>query len=740
MIKLVNLNKYYNKNQKNEYHVIDNISYNFPNKGLYVFFGPSGCGKTTLLNVIGCLDTFDSGSIEFFDCAYNNYKSSTFDEIRDKNIGYIFQNYNLVETKTVYENVELSLNILGLKDSKDIKRRVEYALDSVGLLKYRKRNVLALSGGQRQRVAIARALVKDPKIVIADEPTGNLDSNNTFEVMNIIKMISKDRLVILVSHEKNLVDHYADVILELKDGKIINETQNISSSTFVHDDVRNIYLKDYNLTKINESKIEANVYSLSNEKPLNVDIIIKDNNIYIRNNSSSKINLLDSSSEIKLIDSHESDFEHESELKSSNFSLNNLELKPEEVKEKNNYLGFFYNFKHSFSKHRFLKRSKLINIAMIFSAIIFTFLFFSITQLFNFDKKSYTKVSQNTIAVQYKRADMWNEYDYEDIVKDAKNVSGFKKIRTDDLVSSINYEYGNFYQLSNNYYNILSEDFETYILFNDSYNYDISCGNAISGDNQVIISKWMMESILGNNYANTVGLTDPNKLLDKEVTIKLNGVECVCKIVGIFTEETPTTIVSNNIASIFTDIDPSLVYLKDNDIIYIDCLDKELMINTLKEKYQKVYDPTLDAKKEYISQQLSETKALIIILFVICLGLFLLITFLSRANMFKRIKDIGILRCIGARKKQIISIFAGDMAANTTTTSIITFFITALILLYCSDEISFSSMGIKLFNITWWGFLVAPILLYISNIISGTLPILFLLNKTPVEIIKKYDI
>ena len=191
MIKLEKVNKYFYRHKKNEIHVIDNTSIELNKNGLVSLLGPSGCGKTTLLNVIGGLDKVNKGKIYVDGKKITNRSVSKVDKIRNLNIGYIFQDYNLIENMTVYDNVALSLRINGIKNSEEIKKRVTYVLEKVDMYKYRNRLASMLSGGQRQRVGIARAIVKDPKIIIADEPTGNLDSKNTIEVMNIIKAISK---------------------------------------------------------------------------------------------------------------------------------------------------------------------------------------------------------------------------------------------------------------------------------------------------------------------------------------------------------------------------------------------------------------------------------------------------------------------------------------------------------------------------------------------------------------------
>ena len=192
MIRIDRLNKYYNKGRKNQIHVINNTSIELPDKGMVALLGPSGCGKTTLLNAIGGLDKVNKGNIYINNKKITSRCSSKIDKIRNLNIGYIFQDYKLIDNMTVYDNVAIALKMIGIKDKDEIKKRVEYILERVGIYRYRYRPCSMLSGGERQRVGIARALVKNPDIILADEPTGNLDSKNTIEIMNIIKSIAKD--------------------------------------------------------------------------------------------------------------------------------------------------------------------------------------------------------------------------------------------------------------------------------------------------------------------------------------------------------------------------------------------------------------------------------------------------------------------------------------------------------------------------------------------------------------------
>ena len=229
MIKLEKDNKYFNKGKANQIHVIDNTSMILPDRGIVCLLGPSGCGKTPLLNAIGGLDKVDSGKIYIDDQLITRFSTSKIDKIRNAKIGYIFQNFNLLDDRTVFDNVAIALRMIGIKDQKTIQNRVNYCLEKVGIYQYRNKPANALSGGQRQRVAIARAIVKNPRIIIADEPTGNLDSANTLEIMNIIKTISRERLVILVTHERRIAEFYSDHVAEMKDGKVSKAYNNASS-------------------------------------------------------------------------------------------------------------------------------------------------------------------------------------------------------------------------------------------------------------------------------------------------------------------------------------------------------------------------------------------------------------------------------------------------------------------------------------------------------------------------------
>jgi len=221
MLSVKNLVKTYSKDTKNEVVALNNVSIDFPDTGLVFLLGKSGSGKSTLLNAIGGLDAFDSGEIIIKGKSSKDFSQSDFDSYRNTFIGFIFQEYNILENFTVAKNIALAIELQGKKVTTE---KVNEILEQVDLLSYAKRKPNQLSGGQKQRVAIARALIKNPEIIMADEPTGALDSNTGKQVMETLKNLSKHKLVIIVSHDRDFAETYGDRIIELKDGKIISDT------------------------------------------------------------------------------------------------------------------------------------------------------------------------------------------------------------------------------------------------------------------------------------------------------------------------------------------------------------------------------------------------------------------------------------------------------------------------------------------------------------------------------------
>lgn len=219
MLELKNVKKLY-KTKSGEVAALNGVNLSFPSSGLVFVSGKSGCGKTTLLNVIGGLDGIDEGEISLFGKSFSSFTQSDYDDYRNTFIGFIFQEYNLLSEFSVEKNVEIAMELQGKKVE---EAELKNLLKEMEIEDLKDRKPSELSGGQRQRVAIARALVKEPKIIMADEPTGALDSNTGIQVIEILKRLSKEKLVIVVSHDREFAEKYADRVIRLVDGEVVED-------------------------------------------------------------------------------------------------------------------------------------------------------------------------------------------------------------------------------------------------------------------------------------------------------------------------------------------------------------------------------------------------------------------------------------------------------------------------------------------------------------------------------------
>lgn len=414
MIRIENLNKYYNKGRKNQIHVINNTNLSLPDKGLIALLGPSGCGKTTLLNAIGGLDKVNIGKIYINDKKITSKLSHKVDKIRALNIGYIFQDYKLLDDMSVYDSVAMVLKMIGIKDKSEIDTRVKYILERVGMYRYRHRPCGMLSGGERQRVGIARALVKNPDIILADEPTGNLDSKNTIDVMNIIKSISQDKLVILVTHEVDLAKFYATRILEITDGTILKDYKNKQDGKIDYKIDNTIYLKDFhNHYNNHDNNINIDYYTDEPDK-LNLTIILKNGNIYIKNNDNERIEVVDSSSSIEIVN------DHYKQLDKSIYEKYSFDF--EKIINKNLKLKYssIFNMK-TIIKHGFKKVfgyslvKKILLIGFFLSAIFVTYSVSNIFGLLTISDSEFIKTNKNYLKIERNKIKVDDYLNYENL-------------------------------------------------------------------------------------------------------------------------------------------------------------------------------------------------------------------------------------------------------------------------------------------------------------------------------------
>jgi ABC-type lipoprotein export system ATPase subunit len=258
MIRVSELTKIYDKNNS---PALDGVSFSLGDKGLVFIVGKSGSGKSTLLNILGGLDSMTGGTVEVDGNSLSSFTGGDFDKYRSSYVGFVYQDFCLFEDLTVKENIRLALDVLGKNDDGGIEKIVE----RVGLLGLLDRPVKKLSGGQKQRVAIARALIKAPRVILADEPTGNLDSKTSRQILELLSELSRESLVVIVSHNMTDANEYADRIIEIADGKIIRDEERTSGDNTLEINDEEIILpysavlSGEELEKINECKGERRI-------------------------------------------------------------------------------------------------------------------------------------------------------------------------------------------------------------------------------------------------------------------------------------------------------------------------------------------------------------------------------------------------------------------------------------------------------------------------------------------------
>ena len=793
MIKLENVYKYFNKGKSNEVRAIDNISLDLPDKGIVSLLGPSGCGKTTLLNSIGGLSKINKGSIYIDNERITKRSVNKIDKIRSLKVGYIFQNFNLLDDETVFDNVSLVLKMNGLKDKEEIKKRVNFCLESLGIYRYRNRYASMLSGGERQRVAIARAIVKDPEVIIADEPTGNLDSKNTIEVMNIIKSISRDRLVILVTHEKDIAHFYSDRIIELSDGKVINDYLNDANHELDYRLDNKIYLKDiknHEVIKSNDTTIDY--YSEIKEK-INFKIVVKNGNIYIESNSNNKIEVINNSN-IELVNEH---YEKINKKVYEEFSFDYNKIKNNEYKEKyssvyNIFSGFAKGFKKVLN-YSFIK--KLLLIGFFTSSIFVMYSVSSIMSTRVIKEKDFVTYNKNYVMVNKNKL---TTDDYDKI----KSAASAEYVLPNNGVVSLEFMFDKFLQTSGISNSISANVVSTIYMPN------IIKGTKPTKSNEVAIDKMVLENFLDMSDAKSAGYNSIDDFLNQKIYIGTNDSYV---ITGITSDSSPSLYVSEseliNILYKSTDVSSDAVRILDynranyelirgsnpvndyevvisedlkyeyalnktidykigenklkvvgyyksngttdylvsentlrNKLLYnsnkllVYSSNKDNTINELKTlKYNAVdtYTDSLNSYKRLVSES-NKTKIIYsgVIVIISLIEIYLIV----RSSFLSRIKEVGILRSIGLKRTDIYKMFMGEILSITLISSVPGLLFMSYIL-YTLSKIEMLNIVINPFVI-----IVSLLIILTFNLLFGLLPVYRVVRKTPHEILSRNDV
>ncbi|MCF7924484.1 MAG: ABC transporter ATP-binding protein/permease [Candidatus Izimaplasma sp.] len=523
MIKLEHIFKYYNKNRRNEVVVCNDLCLEFPEKGLVTILGTSGSGKTTLLNVISGMDNFDSGTLTFNGITIEKYSHKKWDYIRKEKIGYVYQDYNLLKELSVAENIEPVIRMQGIKNESVIRESIKYLLKSVGLENYEDRLAKQLSGGQQQRVVFARALANNPKVMLADEPTGNLDGKTTIELMNVIKEISKSRLVILVTHERELCEYYADRIIEIESGTIKKDYINDKQKKLKYLQEHIINLRDFKKTNLTKDQLNVSRYSNEvNPEPLDIDLIERNQTLYVKTNSKSvkRIKYLDDNSEIVILNSTK-----EEQFQNKDFNLEHLYPK-DLVKKKANAFSWKEIFKYALNKLKKLSNAnKMLYLAMLLLGVIISISVGLLGEIYYLEE-SYNELHSNYITVELDRS-MYNDY------MEVENVDGVEQLMLVSEPFEFNIKTPTYYEITGSVkvtaqpIDIKFFDEETLIYGKQAEDYEIIIDKSVA--NQLIqdyrkIGVLSYEDVLNCQFKIQTSGLDNSVSIDTGLYFKISGI------------------------------------------------------------------------------------------------------------------------------------------------------------------------------------------------------------------------
>ena len=818
MIKLEKVNKYFNKGKANQIHVIDNTSMILPDRGIVCLLGPSGCGKTTLLNCIGGLDKVNSGKIYIDKQLITRFSSNKIDKIRNASIGYIFQNFNLLDDRTVFENVAIALRMIGIKNQKTVNQRVNYCLQKVGIYQYRNKLANALSGGQRQRVAIARAIVKNPRIIIADEPTGNLDSANTLEIMNIIKTISRDRLVILVTHERRIAEFYSDHVAEMKDGKVIKAYSNDSSRYLDYQLENKIYLRDLPVRNdFSHGDLKLKVYS-EDEKPAEIKMVIRGGNLYI--DTGGKLNVVDEKSNIEMVD------EHYQAMDETYFADNDFDYNaylPPKYKAKYSSIYTPFNMISNGWKtvKGFKKVRKFLMIGFVFAAMFTMLAVSNVLGIMDVQPQDYRKTNGNYITVT-------NAEKNEDLMNVVGGLETVSYVMPGDTKKTITLPMDDYLQTGYATSDLNVSLAQTSVLTADQLVY----GKMPEDPHEVVLDRMVVDDFLRDGTGKAVGLDTIEEFIGRK--LKVPNLDAYT-IVGISDVQSPSLFVdesqvlyiltnASNQVDEFTitgeegeqdliqagrvkDIAlaksnitikkggkvPSGLYetlvddsheedeeykigkkvstklgghkLKivgyyksdsaNEDTLYVgeDTIRADYIY---KQKCFSVYAPNVtqvkslldtqalpskinDTKERqsYIHQRRDQLTSALVVAGIILLISLIEMYLMLRSSFLSRIKEVGTLRAIGLKKKDIYRMFAGEIIVITMITAIPGIAIMYYVL-YNLVKITHYLEGMYMINPMVA--LISLAIVVVFNLLAGLIPVYVTMRKTPAQILARTDI
>lgn len=810
MIKLNGLNKTYLKNKAGSLHVLNDVSLTLPDKGLVMLLGVSGSGKTTLLNVMSGLDKVDKGDIKFKDTTIKKYQSKKWDPLRNLDVGYVFQNYYLLPDQTVYDNIALTLKMTGLTDEKQIKERIQYLLKQVNMEHYENRRAGHLSGGQMQRVAIIRALAKNPSVIIADEPTGNLDSKNTLDIMQMLKAIAKDKLVVMVTHEEALARFYADRVIHIKDGSIVKDYENEKTSSLDYYDDPDIYLKDLNaMSQVDNDLLNLSVYTdQDTTKKIEAKLIVKNQTLYIEVNDDAykKVRLVGETSDTVIHDAHQTKQSQVEHAKVFETDILNQDYK----KQQRSAITIKDSIKMALKKIKeSSKLSKFLYVIFALSASVIALAVGFLANVVIIDDREVLEYPKNTIVV-YEN----NFESFEDFYA-LRELDSVNNLHVFETLIPLRFNMPTYYQSRTA--QSVNAPAAPISLIDASY---LTLGEMPKNDQEIVIDIELVEIMLTGASFEQRGVNDVDDVLGLTNTHQFftdNFRDF--KVVGIVETGAPVYYLSDAFIASFNqnflyareffepgeievvggrDVRASDEVLRSNHAYYgvpadfepfTEVLDgntytvvgiyehyeddqliwstrrimttegvmryhfnsdtdynrarflfannPEQLMNDLDEKgifYEYPYQDNYDAERLERNQSSGGIVVFTTIAFIASGFAFY---FVVRSSMISRIYDIGVYRSLGVTKANLIKIFVVEAMIITTISSAIGFFGTNYILYLIQANIK---DAIDIFKLRFVSISLGLLFIYIINIISALIPVMFLLRKTPAEINNQYDL
>ena len=753
MLKLENITKIYEgKNFKQI--ALNDVTLAFRNNEFVSILGPSGSGKTTLLNIIGGLDKYTYGNLIIDGVSTKKYKERDWNNYRSKKVGFIFQSYNLINHQTVLSNVLLSLNIAG-KPKKESIKLAKKVLKDVGLENYIKKKPKELSGGQMQRVAIARALVTNPDIILCDEPTGALDSQTSIQIMELLKKISKEKLVIMVTHNVTLANKYSDRVIALNDGVITYDTSPYE-------------VENYSLKKIKNKRKAMNKFtSLS----LSFNNLLTKKSRTLLTSFAGSIGIIGIALVLSLSKGTQ---KYINKIEKNTFSKYPISI-----------MESYIDYQNMFDKEKeSCKNGSICSINDLTNNVVNDNKINSISKFSNILKQNYENINNYTLDINYNYNIDLNIYKDNKIIENSSLY--FKEFFNNNspLLKEYTLIYGKLPEKYNEIVIVTDENGKLPLSLMKSLflNEDIDLSKTINISYEKIIdSKFKLVSetsyyIYENDTWQYIknNRDKINDILDKSINLKITGIlklnkDAIIsesgfigyskKLINYLNDEVNSSNIKKSILE-NKDINPLTNNLYDENMTYemlldsisindknpikIDIYPKDYKSKEKIESIIKKYNEENSNDKVYYTDYLkvflnSITSLIKMITYVLTafIGVSLIvssimISIITYISVLERTKEIGILRSLGASKKDIKNIFKAETIIIGTISGFIGVGVT-LLLNKVIDKVIYNLMGISHITYLPWNYIFYLILISIVLcLISGLVPAKIASKKDPV--------